>query len=104
LAVPGEITSGLSAGTNALIRQGAAPLLSVDDVLDEVGLERTQAPDPGLGGHAGAVLAALQAGAIDVDGLACATGLTVAEVAAALVELELAGLASAADGLYRAAL
>src|SRR5215213_1836559 len=38
-AVPGEITSALSAGTNDLLRQGAAPLLSAADVLAVLGLE-----------------------------------------------------------------
>src|SRR5204863_4026706 len=32
LAVPGEITSGLSAGTNALLRLGATPVTCADDV------------------------------------------------------------------------
>jgi DNA processing protein len=36
-AVPGEITAGLSMGTNRLIRQGAAPLLAADDVLAALG-------------------------------------------------------------------
>ena len=34
LAVPGEITSALSAGTNALIRLGAVPITRVADVLE----------------------------------------------------------------------
>src|SRR5262249_58763120 len=38
-AVPGEITSGLSAGTNALLRMGATPLTSVSDVLEALGVE-----------------------------------------------------------------
>ena len=38
-AVPGEITSGLSKGTNDLIRQGATPLLAAQDVLEVLGLE-----------------------------------------------------------------
>ena len=38
-AVPGEITSALSAGTNDLLRQGAAPLTSVRDVLEAAGIE-----------------------------------------------------------------
>jgi DNA processing protein len=33
LAVPGQITSPVSAGTNRLIRDGAAPLLELDDLL-----------------------------------------------------------------------
>ncbi len=38
-AAPGEITSALSVGTNDLLRQGATPLLSADDVLLALGLE-----------------------------------------------------------------
>src|SRR4030095_12154528 len=34
LAVPGEITSSLSAGTNALLKLGATPVTSADDVLE----------------------------------------------------------------------
>src|SRR5207253_2022399 len=37
-AVPGEITSALSAGTNALLRLGATPLTSAADVLEALGL------------------------------------------------------------------
>ena len=33
-AVPGNITSPMSAGCNQLLRQGAQPLLSTDDILD----------------------------------------------------------------------
>ena len=38
-AVPGEITSALSAGTNALLRLGATPLTSSADVLELFGLQ-----------------------------------------------------------------
>jgi len=102
-AVPGEITSSLSVGTNALIRQGAAPLLSVDDVLFALGIDRREAPLPSVQGPAAALLVELQVGAADVDFLARRTGLAAPEVAAALVELELAGLATGADGIFRAA-
>src|SRR2546430_8386866 len=37
-AVPGEITSALSAGTNALLRLGATPLTSAADVLESLGI------------------------------------------------------------------
>ena len=47
-AVPGEITSALSAGTNDLLRQGAVPLLSSRDVLDVLGLELTSRAPPGV--------------------------------------------------------
>ena len=101
-AVPGEITSGLSAGTNDLLRQGAAPLTAVRDVLEALGIE----PQPAAGvssvsDAAVAVLSILDDGACGADELTRATGLSSAEVAAALVELELGGLAAQADGVYR---
>jgi DNA processing protein len=39
LAVPGEITSALSAGTNALLKLGATPVTSATDVLELYGIE-----------------------------------------------------------------
>jgi DNA processing protein len=101
-AVPGEITSALSAGTNDLIRQGATPLLSPDDVLDALGLERRprRVPDT-LSAGARAVLDPLSETAASLDELARATALETSAVAAALTELELAGLVTVADGLYR---
>jgi DNA processing protein len=102
-AVPGEITSGLSKGTNDLIRQGATPLLGADDVLEALGLERAPpAPPPNLSPEAGAVLAVLADGAAALDELSRMTGLGSPEVAVALTELELAGLVAGGDGLYRA--
>lgn len=98
-AVPGEITSSLSAGTNALLRLGATPLTSAGDVLECLGIERSEARALEIGEPAASVLHRLPAG---VDELVRATRLTAAEVAAALAELELAGLAAEGDGLYRA--
>jgi DNA processing protein len=102
-AVPGEITSGLSSGTNDLIRQGATPLLAAGDVLEALGLEQAPPPAPpaSLSPEAAAVLAVLADGAAALDELARATGLGSPEVAVALTELELAGLVSGGDGLYR---
>jgi DNA processing protein len=102
-AVPGEITSGLSSGTNDLIRQGATPLLAAADVLEALGLEPAPAtPSPSLSPEAAAVLAVLADGAATLDELSRAAGLGSPEVAVALTELELAGLVSGGDGLYRA--
>ena len=42
-AVPGEITSALSAGSNALLRLGATPLTSAADVLESFGLSAAPA-------------------------------------------------------------
>jgi DNA processing protein len=93
-AVPGEITSTLSAGTNALLRLGATPLTSAGDVLESFGIEPTSpkqsAKDP--------LLELLPATA---DELVRASGLASAEIAVTLAELELTGLVTEADGLYR---
>jgi DNA processing protein len=100
-AVPGEITATLSAGTNDLLRQGATPLLSAGDVLGVLGLERPDAPLPPVSGAAASVLRLLTDTASDFDCLVRVSGRSSAEVAAALVELELAGLVDGAEGLYR---
>jgi DNA processing protein len=101
-AVPGEITSGLSEGTNDLIRQGAIPLLAVGDVLEALGIEPALPDAPStLSPEAEAVWGALEAGALTLDELARDAGVGSAEVAVALTELELAGLVSRADGRYR---
>src|SRR5262249_37134921 len=100
LAVPGEITSSLSAGSNALLKLGAAPCTCAEDVLELFGLARQERAVPALAGDAARVLAALPAAA---DELARATGLAASAVAVALAELRLAGLAHEGDGFYRAA-
>ena len=105
LAVPGEITSSLSAGTNALLRLGATPVTSADDVLEAYGIEAptagTAAP---LGKTAESLLARLEGGALTADEVVRATGVDPGTGAAALVELELAGRITLEDGVYRAAI
>jgi DNA processing protein len=91
-AVPGEITSSLSAGTNALLKLGASPLTDPGDVLASFGLAAS-VPEERAG-----LLDLLPASA---DELARRTGISAADVASALVELELAGAAFARDGVYR---
>ena len=101
-AVPGEITGTLSTGTNRLLRQGATPLTTADDVLELLGLEASQRRTPEVGASAAAVLERLADGAASADELAHTTGLEPGPLAAALAELELARRASEADGRYRA--
>ena len=100
-AVPGEITSSLSAGTNALIRLGATPLTSTGDVLDALGIAAPDVPAPEVGENATVVLGALADRPAGADELARTTGLDAAAVATALAELELAGAVAEADGLFR---
>ena len=102
LAVPGEITSALSAGTNGLLRQGATPATSAADVLEALGLDfepagRRIPNDP----TSEQVIAAVAAGAGTADELSRATGLGAAELAAALALLELAGAITVDEGVVR---
>jgi DNA processing protein len=101
-AVPGEITSMLSTGTNRLLRQGATPLTSTEDVLELFGLSPGQRPHaPTLSIVAAKLLERLADGAVSADELARATELEPGRLAAGLAELELAGLVAEAEGRYR---
>jgi DNA processing protein len=95
LAVPGEITSSLSAGTNALLKLGASPLTGAADVLDCFGLAPAGPP-----AETSAYVDLLPATA---DELVRRTGRPAAEVARVLVALELDGAVSSRDGIYRPA-
>jgi DNA processing protein len=101
-AVPGEITSALSAGSNALLRLGATPLTCAQDVLESYGIEGSTPSSDQLGPTATAVLERVRDCAAGADELARATGLTAGELAVALTELELAGAVVEEEGIYRA--
>jgi DNA processing protein len=101
LAVPGSAWSPLGEGVNALLRAGATPATSLDDVLDALGLSgpggvRASAlPDtaPAVpGGAAGRAWRALRAEPSTPDALALRLGLDGPELARVLVTLELDGL------------
>ena len=100
-AVPGEITSVLSAGANALLRLGAIPLTRAEDVLESYGIEAADRVEADVGPAAATVLARVREGAAGADELARATGLGAGELAAALTELELAGAVQVEEGVYR---
>jgi DNA processing protein len=103
LAVPGEITSSLSAGSNALLRLGATPVTCADDVLELYGLERAPTLAATLGPVADALLALLADRPLSADELLRASGVDPSAGGSALIELELAGLVTHEDGVYRAA-
>ncbi|HUQ23300.1 MAG TPA: DNA-processing protein DprA [Gaiellaceae bacterium] len=101
-AVPGEITSALSAGVNALLRLGATPLTCAQDVLESYGVAAATRTTEQLGAAAARVLERIRDEASGADELARATGLGAGELAAVLTELELAGAVAQQDGIYRA--
>ena len=100
-AVPGEITSALSAGTNALLRLGAIPLTSAGDVLEQLGVDAPRPHTMKFGPEATAILAALAEQPAGADEVGRRTGLDAAALATALAELELGGALAEADGLFR---
>jgi DNA processing protein len=104
-AVPGEITSSLSAGTNALLKLGATPLTSPNDVFEALGMERPEATAAmvDVSAEATQVLGLLRESPAAADELAVRGTLDAGAISVALTELELAGLVAAADGVYRAA-
>jgi len=101
-AVPGEITSALSAGSNALLRLGATPLTCAQDVLDAYGFVASPERRPEVSADAAAVLEQVKVGAASADELARSTGAEAGTLAALLTELELAGLVSVEEGVVRA--
>jgi DNA processing protein len=103
LAMPGSRRNPAAAGCNALIADGAHPLLAPDDVLLALGLTaadveaRRAKPVPsGLGTS---VLDALRGEPATLDEVCERTGLGVAEVAAAVRDLSAAGLLARERGL-----
>jgi DNA processing protein len=96
-AVPGRVTARMAAGTNGLLRDGAVPVTSTEDVLDELyGVggrpERAAAEGRPVPIDAGLreVLEAVEAGA-GVDEIVRRTGSSAAGVRAALGRLEAEG-------------
>jgi DNA processing protein len=113
MAVPGPVTSGLSAGCHRLIRGGAELVTRPEEVLEAVGrLGLDLATDPAtpvratdaLDGAPALVHDALPArGARDSRWLAQEAGVPPDAVRAALTELERRGLVRQRDGLWQLA-
>jgi DNA processing protein len=103
LAMPGSRRNPAAAGTNALIADGAHPLLEPSDVLLAIGLtpgsRRAPLPPPARGSDAANVLAACGGEPATFDQLASRTALGPDQVAVAVRELERAGWMERAQGL-----
>jgi DNA processing protein len=119
MAVPGNISSPTSLGTNRLIRDGAEPLLEVADLLahypevvarrhDGTTARASSSCQPALRAVPEApadllplergLFEALRAGPVELDQLVAGCGRTTAEVLAAVSSLELRGLVVEAAG------
>lgn len=94
-AVPGNITSPLSAGCNALIKQGARPYTKVEDVLEVVTphlLEPQMSLPIGRTAHESKILELIHQGTRDGDQLQQHSGLGVSEFSQTLTLMEIGGL------------
>lgn len=106
-AVPGSIFSDLSEGTHRLLRAGASAITSAFDVLEDMGIDvsalnhqpanAAARPPADLTGDERRLFDALDSSSAHPDSLAKAAKLSGARVSAALVSLELKGLARADD-------
>jgi DNA processing protein len=112
MAVPGPVTSGLSAGCHRLVRDGALLVTRTEEVLEAVGrlgLDLADPPGPaadrptdGLHPVAALVHDALPArGPRETRWLAMEAGVPIGAVRVALVALERRGLVEHCDGRWR---
>lgn len=105
-AVPGNITSPKSRGTNKLIQEGGAKLiLSVADILEELNLTLVQAQrevrEVAPENEAEAViLEQISQEPVHVDEIGRETGLPIAQVTGALALMELKGLVRQVGGMH----
>jgi DNA processing protein len=97
-AVPGNINSAASAGTNELLKQGAIPVTSLADVLLALGYHPNRKAEPKarvipeLPGEVQTIYNSLSNQPQQIDSISQQLGKPVAEVLSALFSLEMAGL------------
>ena len=99
-AVPGPVEQPACEGSNALLADGARPLVSVARFLEELGVGSADAPErPRPGGAELLLLDGLESGPAHVEHLATLVGLGVPEALALLAELEVNGWVEQRPGL-----
>lgn len=94
MAVPGNINNPGSEGCNNLIKSGAVPVTSADDIFFALNLppQKNQSRTPFKGtAEETRVISLLKEGSLDQENLAMAAGLDVATLASTLTSLELSG-------------
>ena len=99
-AIPGSIHSPQSKGCHALIKQGAKLVENAQDVLEEIGYRAPAATQTCATEHP--LFAHMGFDPLDAESLANRSGLTIGELSAILLQLELDGhIASLPGGLYQ---
>jgi DNA processing protein len=102
-AIPGNINSSVSRGTNLLIREGAKLVMGIDDILEELPAWKgtpVKAPQaaPQVSPAEEKVWRTLGETPLHIDEITVKSSLTVGEVSAILLRLELRGLVTQLPG------
>ena len=95
-ALPGNVDSARSEGTNRLIKQGAKLVMTAEDIVEEILPHLKEAPPPAppqpmVSPEEAKVLSVLGCDALHIDAIAVRSGWPVARISAILLSLELAG-------------
>ncbi len=103
-AVPGNVLSPASRGTNRLIQKGACPMISPQDVLDVLDLSRVEATKAArkvlpADTTEAKILQIMDYEPIHIDEICNETGLAIEKVSAALTMMELKGLIQHVGGM-----
>lgn len=102
LAVPGSVTGALSWGTNWLIRNGAVPVTSVNDILEELGEEKTvvRMKQLAVSKEEEEIINLLKTEEMEADELAKKLNKSITQINILLSELCLKGLAEENNGRF----
>jgi DNA processing protein len=108
MAVPGSVRNRAAIGTNQLLRDGAAPVTEVGDVLVALGLDTRRAgharydPRPQPRGQEAAVLESCRRDPRTLDEIVTGLGMPITEAAMTLARLERTGWVREAGGWFEA--
>lgn len=92
MAVPGPITSVLSAGPNNLIRQGAVPITDTSDAVVALGFHaQATTTEPVRNAREATIVELIQAGKASSDELIAESGFSAAEFAGLITLMEITG-------------
>ena len=100
-AVPGNINSQSSAGSNFLIRDGATPLVVIDDLIRDMGIDPSAGmkANDSLGSDEMAVLKVVtKYDGVSIDTVACESGMSTSLISSVVTIMEIKGIVETYGG------